>query len=261
MINRGEIQVIAGKGGVGKTSVSAIFTKLLLREKEKLLIIDADPMVNLGYALGEIPERTIGDYREKIISSNAERKDLISRPIKAVIRDIIKSSDRGYDLLAMGRAEGKGCFCGVNDMLRYGIQALSKEYDLTLIDCEAGVEQVNRRAVHRIDKLVLVTDTSRRGFATLAQVRDIATKYNEDAPLIDYVLVNRIRSEKEREITRGYAEELGFVNIGFVPEDDNILVCNTKGQPLIDLPDDSPSVLAVQNILQDMAHLFYAQSA
>ena len=69
MKENGEILVIAGKGGVGKTSVSAIFTKLLLRETEKLLVIDADPMVNLGYALGEIPERTIGDYREEIIAN------------------------------------------------------------------------------------------------------------------------------------------------------------------------------------------------
>ena len=126
---------------------------------------------------------------------------------------------------------------------------------MTLIDCEAGVEQINRRVVHRIDKLVLVTDTSRRGFATLTRVRDIATKYNEGVPLSDFVLVNRVRSEKERQMTKTYAEELGFTNIGFVPEDENILTCNLKGAPLIDLPDDSPSVLALRDALKKMARL------
>lgn len=260
MVGKGEIQVIAGKGGVGKTTVSAIFAKLLSREKEKLLVIDADPMVNLGYALGEMPERTIGDYREEIIASQEARMDLISRPIKELIHEIIKTSDRGYDLLAMGRAEGKGCFCSVNEMLRYGIQAASKAYDMTLIDCEAGVEQVNRRAVHRIDKLVLVTDTSRRGFATLAQVRDIATTYNEGAPLLEFVLVNRVRSGREQETTRTYAKELGFTNIEFVPEDDNILAHNLKGSPLIDLPDNSPGVLAIGDALKKMERLCSSRS-
>jgi len=261
MKKKGEIQAVAGKGGVGKTSISAIFTKLLSMKNESLLVIDADPMVNLGYALGEIPERTIGDYREMLIEHQSERQDLLTRPIKSVIRDMLKSTSRGYDLLAMGRAEGKGCFCGINDMLRYGIQALSAEYDMTLIDCEAGIEQVNRRAVHRIDKLILVTDTSRRGFATLAQIRDIATKYNEDAPLTDYVVVNRVTNKNEQDIMRGYAEELGLLNIGFVPEDVNILDYNFKGQPLINLPEDSPSVIALNSILQDVERLFSAQAA
>lgn len=261
MKKRGHIQVIAGKGGVGKTSISAILAKLLLMKQGRLLLIDADPMVNMAFALGEMPERTIGDYRESLIESRSERKDLVSRPMKTVIREMVQSSNRGYDLLAMGRAEGKGCFCGVNELLRYGIQALSTEYDVTLIDCEAGVEQVNRRAVHRIDKLVLVTDTNRRGLATLVQIRDIATKYNEGRPMVDYVVINRIRSQRERDIMGGCAKDLDFPNIGFVPEDTNILECNLRGRPLIELPDDSPSVAALNNILQDVESLFSAQSS
>lgn len=261
MKRRGNIQVIAGKGGVGKTAVSAVFAKLLLMEEGSLLLIDADPMVNLAYALGEVPGRTIGDYRESVIESQSERKDLISRPMKVVIREMVKTSGRGYDLLAMGRAEGKGCFCGVNDLLRFGIQSLSGEYDLTLIDCEAGVEQVNRRAVHRIDKLVLVTDTSRRGMATLVQIKDIAVRYNEGHPLTDYVVVNRIRDERDREIAGNVAKELGFRYIGFVPEDDAILEYNSRGQPLIELPDDSPSVLALHSIQQELESLFSTQAS
>ena len=174
----GRILVIAGKGGVGKTSVSAILTRIMTKRLNSLLVIDADPMANLAYALGESPGRTIGDYRQSVIESPSERKDLIARPMKTVIKDMVQHCSNGYDLLTMGRAEGKGCFCGVNDMLRYGIQSVSSEYDLTLIDCEAGIEQVNRRAVHRVDDLVLVTDLSRRGLATLVEVKKIAIRDN-----------------------------------------------------------------------------------
>ena len=261
MKSQGSIQVIAGKGGVGKTSISAIFTRLLANREGGLLVIDADPMANLAYSLGEVPGKTIGDYRQSVIENQSERQDLISRPMKTLIREMVKKSDNGFDLLAMGRAEGKGCFCGVNEMLRHGIQSVSGEYDLTLIDCEAGVEQVNRRTVHRIDKLILVTDSSRRGLATLVEVRNIATKYNEGAPMIDYVVVNRIRNESDREITRRYANELGFANIGFIPEDPNVLDSNCKGQTLFQLPDDSPSVQAVRDIIVDIERLYSEQVA
>ncbi|MGV8073540.1 MAG: ArsA-related P-loop ATPase [Syntrophobacteraceae bacterium] len=99
MKKKGKIQAVAGKGGVGKTSISAIFTKLLSMKNESLLVIDADPMVNPGYALGEIPERTIGDYRETLIEHQSERQDLFTRPMKSVIRDMLKTCSRGYDLL------------------------------------------------------------------------------------------------------------------------------------------------------------------
>jgi CO dehydrogenase maturation factor len=249
MRKKGNIVVVGGKGGVGKTSVSAILVKLLLGNGGKLLLIDADPVISVAYALGENPGATIGEFRESLIEDAGAQRNLQGRPMKTVIRELVTKSDKGYDLLAMGRAEGKGCFCGLNELLRFGIESLCGEYDTTLIDCEAGIEQVNRRAVHRIDKIILVTDTSRRGMESVVKIRDIATKYDDGGAMETYVLINRIRNEGEGLYTKSMAEELGLNVAGCVPEDPNILEYNAKGRSLVGLPDDSPSVAVLRNVL------------
>ena len=247
MATRGDIIVVGGKGGVGKTSVSAILVKLLLESGRKLLVIDADPVISVAYALGEEPNSTIGNIRERLIEVPEARRDFEARPTKAFIGDIVTRSRRGYDLLAMGRAEGPGCFCGINDMLRVGVESLCRDYDTTLIDCEAGIEQVNRRAVHRIDKLILVTDTSRRGLESVVKVREIAATHEESDRMAAHVLVNRIRGEEDRRVAERTAGTFGLRIGGFVPEDSGILDCNARGVPLFDLPDHSPGVSALRN--------------
>lgn len=247
---RGDIVVVGGKGGVGKTSISAMLVKLFLREGKSFLVIDADPVISLAYALGEKPKRTIGDYRQGLIESSEEQQSVFKKPLKAIIREMLVQSQRGYDLLALGRSEGKGCFCGINDMLRYAIESLCGEYEITLIDCEAGIEQVNRRAVHRIDKLILVTDTSQRGVAALAQIRDIAVKYNEGHPLEVKVIVNRIRNESEDRRVRAIAAEFGLEVVGYIPEDPIVREYNLREQPLLDLPDNSLALQALNEIMR-----------
>jgi CO dehydrogenase maturation factor len=249
----GNVLAVGGKGGVGKTSVSAILVKLFLSQKDRgLLVIDADPVISVAYALGERPEKTIGDYRETLIEDPAESRAVRKRPMKSVIRDLVTRSKRGYDLLVMGRAEARGCFCGINELLRFGIEALCGEYGTALIDCEAGIEQVNRRAVHRIDDLLLVTDTSRRGFESVVHVRDIAVKYNEDGAVRAHVLVNRVRNKEEEAYVKALSDDFGLHLRGIIPEDPNVLEYNSKGRPLIDLPDDSPSVIALADILRNL---------
>ncbi|MDH4007579.1 MAG: AAA family ATPase [Desulfuromonadales bacterium] len=246
MDNNGEIIVIGGKGGVGKTSLSAILVKLLL--SRKLLVIDADPVVSVTYSLGEKPLKTIGDYRESLINDPRQKRAMMNKPMKSVIDEMVQTTTRGYDLLTMGRAEAKGCFCGINDLLRHGIQTLCNDYDLSLIDCEAGIEQVNRRTVHRIDKLVLVSDSSRRGIEALAQVRDLAVKYNDGAPLQVVVVINRVCSQSERNSVTNTAAEFGLEVAAFIPEDPNVRSFNSQGIPLVDLPDDSLSIAALTRV-------------
>jgi len=249
MTSKKEVFVIGGKGGVGKTAVSAIITKLLVMNKKNFLVIDADPATSLAFALGEKPAKTIGDLREKIIEIPSEKRRIKDRPVKAIVQELIIKSNRGFNLLVMGRAEGPGCFCSLNELLRYGIESLCKDFNVTLIDCEAGIEQVNRRAIHKIDKLILVTDTSIRGFETAYRVMEIASKYNAEKTLKSYLIVNRVKNGQKKEHLQDLAKEFNINIIGFVPEDINIEDYNIKGKPLIDLPDDSPSVLEVRKIL------------
>ena len=245
---KNKIIVVGGKGGVGKTTISAIIVKLLVQNNENLLVIDADPVISLTHTLGEKPEMTIGDYREILIGSNEEKKSAIKRPMKTIIREMLIESSKGYHLLPMGRSEAAGCFCGINEMLRFGIAKLCGEYDITLIDCEAGIEQVNRRAVHHIDNLILLTDTSKRGMETLVQLRDIAVKHNEGNPINVNVIVNTIQNKEEEEGIIQYATDLGLEVIGSVPEDVNVRNYNRKGMPLFDLPDNSPAVVSLKEI-------------
>ncbi len=248
-----EVVAVGGKGGVGKTAVSAISTKLMVQNAVRCLVIDADPVISLTHALGETPRHTIGGFRENVIEIPEEKRAVRERPIKDSIRDLLQETGRGYDLLVMGRAEGPGCFCGLNDLLRYGIETVAKEYEVSLVDCEAGIEQVNRRSVHKIDKLLLVTDTSRRGLETIRQVRAVAEKYTDGSPVQAFLLVNRITSEDEKERIKGLMEASDPEVIGWLPEDSNIREFNLAGTPLLDLPDSSPSVVAMRDILRRIA--------
>ncbi|MEW6442942.1 MAG: AAA family ATPase [bacterium] len=245
--------VVGGKGGVGKTAVSAVAAKLLVEHGVRLLVIDADPVISLAYALGESPGETIGDLRERVIEDPSEKRQLRDRPVKDALRDLVRRSAQGYDLLVMGRAEGPGCFCGLNELLRYGIESLTKDYAVSLVDCEAGIEQVNRRSVHRIDKLLLVTDTSRRGLEAVRKVRDIARKYDDGGSLEDLLIVNRLGCEEEKGRLQALLGSSDPKVLGWLPEDPNIREFNLSGRPLMDLPSDSPCVVAVKEILRRMA--------
>jgi len=249
MTARARIVAVGGKGGVGKTSVSAILTRLLLRGDGRLLVIDADPVVSVSYALGENPRATLGDFRQGLIEDPRRQRELDGRPLKDAVRDLTTASARGYDLLAMGRAEGKGCFCGVNEMLRFGIESLAADYDTVLIDCEAGIEQVNRRALHRIDDLVVVADTSLRSMESVVKVRDIATFYNEGAPLATHLVVNRVGGDDDRRRAVATAGGLGISVTAFVPEDAQVRLYNAEGRTLLELSDDAPSVVALGGLV------------
>lgn len=244
-----QVIVMGGKGGVGKTAVSAITTKLLLTAKKNLLVIDADPVISLAYALGEKATKTIGELRERIIDMPEEKRKVTNRPIKHAIQDLLIRHLKGFNLLIMGPAEGPGCFCGLNDLLRYGIEVNSGDYDVTLVDCEAGIEQMNRRCIHNPSQLILVTDTSMRGFETANRVSEVAHKYTVNKDMVTHLIVNRVNGEGDRDHFQRTAESFGLNIIGFLPEDANVQRFNTMGIPLLDLPGDSPSVVAMADIL------------
>lgn len=244
-----EVIAVTGKGGVGKTSLSAILTRLLLERPVRLLLIDADPAVSVSYAVGERPVKTLGDFRQTVIESSAESAKVWKQPTREIIRDLITHGDAGLDILAMGRAEAKGCYCGINDLLRFGIEQLCGEYEIVLVDCEAGIEQVNRRAVHRIDKLVLVTDTSVRSMETIAQVRSVVEKMNEGHPFSTFVLVNRVKTREDERRAAALAAGFGLAVAAFIPEDENVLRDNADGKPLVLLPAESVSVAALRTFL------------
>jgi CO dehydrogenase maturation factor len=239
---------ITGKGGSGKTVLAALLILLLSgKEEGRLLAIDADSAVSLPQALGVEVEHTISGIRERIITDPRFRKEVEAQHIREVVSGAL-TRGRDFDLLVMGRPEGPGCFCSVNDLLRYGIENLSRSYKLTIIDCEAGPEQISRRVVEQVDSLVIVTDTSARSL-NAAQVIATVAASQKPPPEIG-VVINRVR-EKSSLLEKGI-QERGLKVWGFVPEDENITRWELEGRPLSQLPENSPSRLAVTEIARRM---------
>lgn len=237
---------ISGKGGSGKTMLTAILTKLLSRvEGLKLLAIDADSAINLPYALGMNAGRTVAEIRHQIIEDPAARSRLEGKNMRVAMEELLQAG-KGFNLLVMGRPEGPGCYCSINDLLRYGIDRLVNQFDITLIDCEAGPEQVNRRVVKGVDLLIIVTDASMRGAWVTRSIAAVIRRDEVIRPAEVGVVINRLKGE-DRLLTDSTGK-WGLDIIGRIPEDTNISEYDAVGKPLIDLPDTSPSVVAIAGI-------------
>ena len=245
-----KVIAITGKGGTGKTMLAALMIRLLSREMgAKVLAIDADSAISLPYALGMNVGKTLSEMRTEIIEDPAARKGLMDRHVQTVITDIVEHG-KEFDLLVMGRSEGPGCYCGINDLLRYGIESLSGEFDFTLVDGEAGPEQINRRVLQSIDTLIILTDTSIRGFQTAGVIQSIAGADAASKLGQKGLVVNRLKGSNQ--LVSESAQRLGLKVFGYIPEDENIPKYDLAGKPIVDLPDTSPSVEAVRAVLKEI---------
>jgi CO dehydrogenase maturation factor len=246
-----KILAMCGKGGVGKTSLSALMVKLLSAGKNrKILAIDADPAVGLCTALGVTVRKTVDDIRKDLISkisageSPGGRETL--KHLDYELFDALEERD-GYALLAIGRPEDEGCFCRVNNLLKDIIADLAGSFDVVLIDGEAGVEQINRRVMKTVDHLVLVSDTSAKGINVANTIARVAG----DGKAVDFrsagLVLNRVRSREE-------ADDISLRTplpiYGWIPEDELIRDYDFRGRPLTEIPAASPVLETVYQVLE-----------
>jgi len=197
-----KIIAVCGKGGVGKTFLTAAMVKLLAdREDTKILAIDADPSFGLAPALGVKVKKTVNDIRSDLIDTikkgkrTGDKSELLSRLDYEVFDALEESANLA--VLAIGRPEDEGCYCQVNQLLKEIIEALSRNFDLVLIDGEAGVEQINRRVMQTVDDLVLITDTSAKGVNVVSAIKKLV----DDRRAVECrrvgLVINRVGSRKE----------------------------------------------------------------
>lgn len=244
------IIAVSGKGGVGKTLLSALLIKELSKTGKDVLAIDADPDSNLPEALGVDVDRTVGDVREELKKDTAQGRippgmnkwDILDYKIMESVIETPK-----FDLLVMGRPEGSGCYCAVNNMLRKIIENLSDNYDVIVIDTEAGLEHLSRRTTQNVDVMLVVTDNSKRGILTAHRIKELAAELDINFKDL-YLILNRVKPEMEKEFIKR-AGETGLEIVGIVHEDDEVALYDMDGKPLVELPNDSNTVKAVSGIL------------
>ena len=241
----GYIIALAGKGGTGKTTVAALIVRIIKEKKlGSILAVDADPNSNLSEALGIELKETIGGILDDI-AGHPEKvpagmpKD---RFIEYRIQTAIQEGD-GFDLLTMGRPEGPGCYCYVNNVLRNIMAKLIKDYGYIVIDNEAGLEHLSRRTTRSADALVVVSDATPVGLRAAKRIRDLV-KELEIKTKKELLIINFNNKEIEKEKIRN----LNLEYLGSVPRDSEIEKISLNGAALMKLDDSAASIRALKKI-------------
>lgn len=240
---------VAGKGGTGKTTLSGLLTRYLVKNQlGKILTIDADPSSNLHLVLGAALTKTVGDIREDArdnVPAGMARQDWLDYEIRTAIEE-----GDAFDLLAMGRPEGQGCYCAANHLLRTIIDRICKAYDFVVMDNEAGMEHLSRRTTRDVDHLLLVSDASWRGLAAAEAMLALSHELEINVAKT-YLVINRVTGE----LPAAWDEKIARMNIPLlakIPYDPQLVEFDSGGRPLVELPDDAPISRAVEQIAQQL---------
>jgi CO dehydrogenase maturation factor len=253
---------LAGKGGVGKTTISAMVIKYLaLTQPGAILAIDADPSSNLNMVLGLELDWTVGDIREGLLdqvkqsltaggaamgglSNGMTKRDYLDFQIRSSLAEGSR-----FDLIAMGRSEGPGCYCAVNHNLREVVDEISKNYRYVVIDNEAGMEHLSRRTTRDVQILLVVTDPTQRGI--VAAERIAAFRHELDIQIESaYLILNGLRTGTIPAPLQTQIDALDLPLLGVVPYDDQLMEFEFNGRPLVEMTDESPIYRAVAAMLR-----------
>lgn len=254
---------LAGKGGVGKTTVAGMVIKYLAQnEPGSILAIDADPSSNLNMVLGLDLEWTVGDIREGMLeqvkSSLAQGGAAMGTMPGGVskreyldyqVRSSLAEGSR-FDLIAMGRGEGLGCYCAVNHNLREVIDGLSRHYAYVIIDNEAGMEHLSRRTTRDVQHLLIVSDPTKRGLVAAQRIADMRKELDINIEQA-YLIINRLPREMPAEL-RAFVEKMNVPLLGIIPADEHLSTFEFSGRPLVELGNESPVYRAVENMMQQI---------
>jgi CO dehydrogenase maturation factor len=251
---------LAGKGGVGKTTTAAMVIKYLVQNQPgAILAIDADPSSNLNMVLGLDLEWTVGDIREGLLTQVKESLTAGGAAMGALsggiskreyldyeIRSSLSEGER-FDLIAMGRSEGPGCYCAVNHNLREVVDSISKNYRYVIIDNEAGMEHLARRTTRDVQHLLIVTDPTQRGLVAaerIAGFRDELDIHIENS----YLVLNRMSGEMP-DALQARIGQMDVPLLGVIPSDQKLMEFEFSGRPLVALGDESPVYQAVAEMM------------
>ena len=251
MENTAKIIALSGKGGVGKTSISAAIVKLLVEiyPDKKILAIDADPAVGLSTALGIEVKTTIDDIRKEIFSTvedgNTKAAIELLGDARYKIFDALVETD-GIAFIAVGRPESAGCYCKINAYLKEVISLLSADFDYVVIDGEAGVEQINRRVMEKVTHLLLISDASKKGTQVISAIKSVADE------LVMYKKIGAIVNRIPDVSVISHINTNGIPVLSYIENDSNLAIYDIEGKNITKLPDDSNVVRGVREALEKL---------
>ncbi len=241
---------LAGKGGVGKTSLSAAIVRLLTEKRPdaKILAIDADPAVGLSVALGVNVTETLDQIRKRVAEDvTGKLKDTqdILAEAKFRLYDAM-AEQRGFAFLAIGRPEAAGCYCAINTYLKKVIEMLVDDFDYVVIDGEAGIEQINRRVLEKVTHLVCVSDQSQKGLKIIGTIKEVAGElvmYDEIGLIVNRALFpERIESD----------EIEGVKIVSVIPQDNAMTENDVEGRNIFELPAETGILKGADEALRNL---------
>ena len=246
---------VAGKGGVGKTTTCGMLIDYLCKKnKGPVLVVDADANANLNEVLGVEVETSLGQIREEM--AQAELKGTIPKGMtKADYAELKFNSalieDDDFDMLVMGRTQGKGCYCYVNGVLQSQVSKYAKNYSYVVMDNDAGLEHVARGTLPHVDTMLLISDCSRRGIQAVARIAEMIEEMNLNPGQMG-LIVNRAPGGV---LNEGIKEEIAKHNLklfGVLPHDEAVYDCDCNGDPSAKLPENDPMKAALKQVMQSI---------
>ncbi len=240
---------VSGKGGTGKTTFAALSVAYLVRSTGRaVLAVDADSNANLDLALGTRAEKTIGAVREYLTENIKNMPAGMSKEVwvETLLQQALVE-EKGFDLISMGRPEGPGCYCYLNNIFRRYLDLMTGRYDYVVMDNEAGMEHLSRRTTTGVDVMFIASDPTVRGVRTALRIRDLARELKLDIRRMALV-VSRVRDGLPENL-RGIAEEGNLEIAGWVPDDELLRDYDESGKALTELPEESPAREAIEKIL------------
>ena len=239
---------VSGKGGTGKTTISALLIRSFIDLGEvPVLAVDADPNANLHEALGVIVHESLGSMREeaftRLIPPGMNRHNYVRFRFRQALVEA-----NGFDLVAMGRPEGSGCYCFANDLLSECMLELEREYRFIVIDTEAGMEHISRGTIGKPDMLLIVSDPGARGLRTIGRIREIAEQLG-------------FKPERIRIIFNRFRHSIAPIDIGIdapiaiISDDQQIEAADLSATPVSQIPADGPARVAVMDLARKIVRL------
>ncbi len=239
---------IAGKGGTGKTTLSALLIRYLLENgKSPVLAVDADPNANLNEALGFATRGTVSEIIKQTKAIDGVPQGMTKDIFIDYHLQMAISEGEGLDLLVLGGPEGPGCYCFPNQLLSHFMEELSKNYPYMVIDNEAGLEHLSRKVTQSVDYLLIVSDSTIRGVRSAGRIGNLVESLDLKVGKKALIL-NRSHEGVDKKALDEEIEKTGLPVLGVIPEDEMVFDFDASGKPLFELPQASGAVKSVFEI-------------